>query len=141
MNYIDDASVHLLLTETRLIVRRGQNLFNTFGLDMVEDLYIDKHVINGWFQIVKEMVAPLSYGIFLLLSFIFTVMTLLLFSIYFYEVIQIKLKTQEVARFAAWEFTGYPLHDYDRGRADGFSDAKSAILGDVEVAVQDVIEQ
>lgn len=81
MNYIDDASVHLLLTETRLIVRRGQNLFNTFSLDMVEEFYIDKHVINGWFQTVRNMVAPLSYGIFLLLSFIFTVMTLLLFSI------------------------------------------------------------
>ncbi|HEY5621025.1 MAG TPA: DUF1189 family protein [Pontiella sp.] len=81
MNYIDDASVNLLLTETRLIVRRGGNLFNTFSLEMVEDLYLDKHVINGWFQTVRNMVAPLSYGIFLLLSFIFTVMTLLLFSI------------------------------------------------------------
>jgi len=81
MNYIDDASVYLLLTETRLIVRRGHNLFNTFSLDMVEDLYIDKQVIYGWFQTVRNMVAPLSYGIFLLLSFIFTVMTLLLFSI------------------------------------------------------------
>lgn len=40
---------------------------------------------------------------------------LLLFSFYFWEIIQVKLKLQEAVRFAAWEFTGYPLHDYRSG--------------------------
>jgi hypothetical protein len=57
--------------------------------------------------------------------------TLLLFSIYFYEIIQIKLKTQEVARYAAWEYTGFPLHDYDSGKTNGFGDAKNEITGDI----------
>jgi len=57
--------------------------------------------------------------------------TILLFAMYFYEIIQIKLKTQEVARYAAWEFTGYPLHDYDKDRAQGFGDAKNDIMGDI----------
>lgn len=57
--------------------------------------------------------------------------TLLLFAIYFYEIIQIKLKAQEVARYAAWEFTGFPLHDYDTGHADGFDSAKEAIQDDI----------
>lgn len=57
--------------------------------------------------------------------------TLLLFSIYFYELIQIKLKTQEVARFAAWEFTGYPLHDYKDGKTNQFGSVKGSILDDV----------
>ncbi|MFC1482520.1 hypothetical protein ACFL51_01810 [Myxococcota bacterium] len=53
--------------------------------------------------------------------------TCLLFAMYFYEIIQIKIKNQEVGRFAAWEFTAFPLHDYEKGEAKGFSDAKSEI--------------
>lgn len=58
--------------------------------------------------------------------------TCLLFAMYFYEVIQIKLKAQEVGRYAAWEFTGFPLHDYKEGKTtSGFSDAKTEINSDV----------
>ncbi|NNJ70534.1 MAG: DUF1189 family protein [Kiritimatiellales bacterium] len=81
MNYIDDESVKVLLTETRLIVRRGRHLYNTFNLDMVESLYLDKHAINGWVNTLRNSVAPLSYGIFLMLSYIFAVMVLLFASV------------------------------------------------------------
>jgi hypothetical protein len=58
---------------------------------------------------------------------------------YFYEVIQIKLKVQEVARYAAWEFTGYPLHNYDDGdNAQLFSTAKSAITADIDERYTDL---
>ncbi len=59
--------------------------------------------------------------------------TCLLFAMYFYEVIQVKLKTQEIARFAAWEFTAHPLHDYRTGKTNGFSGAKGEIRADVLV--------
>ncbi|MBW2731811.1 MAG: pilus assembly protein [Deltaproteobacteria bacterium] len=35
---------------------------------------------------------------------------------WFWELLQVKLKVQEAARFAAWEATAYPLHDYKKGR-------------------------
>jgi len=57
--------------------------------------------------------------------------TCLLFSMYFYEVIQIKLKAQEIGRFAAWEFTSFPLHDYKTGKTKGFSAARVDITVDV----------
>lgn len=41
---------------------------------------------------------------------------LILFSFYFWEIIQTKLKLQEMTRYTAWEFTAYPLHDYQRDR-------------------------
>jgi hypothetical protein len=59
--------------------------------------------------------------------------SLLLFSMYFYEIIQVKLKAQEVGRFAAWEFTSFPLHDYDTGKTNGFSAARAEISADVLV--------
>jgi len=76
MNYIDDPSVQVMLTGSKLIIRRGRTLFNKFNLDSVEDLYIDKHVLNGWISSIKGSIAPLSYGIFLMLSYIFAVMAM-----------------------------------------------------------------
>lgn len=59
--------------------------------------------------------------------------TLLLFCIYFYELNFIKIKTQEMARFAAWEMTGFPLHDYGKESQDQyFRDAKSEIESEMD---------
>jgi hypothetical protein len=58
--------------------------------------------------------------------------TLVLFAIYFYEINHIRLKTQEMARYAAWEFTGHPLHDYAEDRQSGkFNAARADVKGDV----------
>lgn len=81
MNYIDDDEVNLLLTESSLIVRRGKNEFNTLDLSQVGDFHINREIANHWIQMAKSAVAPVSYGIFLLLSYTFTVLFLLLASI------------------------------------------------------------
>lgn len=81
MNFIDDDNIMALLTETELIVRRGQNQFNTLDLSQVADFHINKVILNDWLQTTKGAIAPLSYGIFLLLSYIFTVLVLFLLAI------------------------------------------------------------
>ncbi len=81
MNYIDDATTVAMLTDSKLIVRYGPHHFNTFDLSEVENLNIDKHVVNSWLQIAKSTAAPLSYGIFLMLSYIFAVLALLFIAI------------------------------------------------------------
>ncbi|MEA2068540.1 MAG: DUF1189 family protein [Verrucomicrobiota bacterium] len=81
MNYIDNTGVMVLLTESKLIVRRGNNLFNTFDLGGVADLHINKYIINGWLQTARSSIAPLSYGIFLILSYILVVLALLVVAI------------------------------------------------------------
>jgi hypothetical protein len=59
--------------------------------------------------------------------------TLVLFAIYFYEINHVRLKAQEMARYAAWEFTGYPLHDYaDTDPSGQFSSAQSSVQQDVQ---------
>lgn len=45
---------------------------------------------------------------------------LLLYSMYFTDLAKVRLKTQEIARYAAWEMTSYPLSDYDGLDHDGF---------------------
>ena len=78
MNYIDDANVLFLLTEDNLIVRRSTTAFNTFDLAGITDLHINKQIVNGWVKATKSAIAPLSYGLFLMLSYIFAVLVLLL---------------------------------------------------------------
>ncbi|PKN47362.1 MAG: hypothetical protein CVU59_03160 [Deltaproteobacteria bacterium HGW-Deltaproteobacteria-17] len=58
-----------------------------------------------------------------------TMVLIFLFSQFFYEAIQVKLKTQEMARYMAWEFTGRALHDYDDGSFK-YSDVSAEIKTD-----------
>ena len=43
------------------------------------------------------------------------IVMVLLFSVWFGELVTIKLKTQEAARYTAWEVTAYKMHDYSKG--------------------------
>jgi hypothetical protein len=47
---------------------------------------------------------------------------LVLYSMYFTDLAKVRLKTQEIARYAAWEMTSYPLSDYDNSVHDGLFD-------------------
>jgi len=59
--------------------------------------------------------------------------TALLFAIFFYEINHLKMKTQEMSRYAAWEFTGYPLHDYAESKQSSMYDtAEGSVKGDFD---------
>jgi hypothetical protein len=77
MNYIADQEVMALLTTDKLIIRRGANQFNTLDLSEVSDFHVNKEIASQWLLSIKSAIAPLSYGIFLLLSYIFTVLFLI----------------------------------------------------------------
>lgn len=81
MNYIEDENVLALLTATELIIRRGENQFNTLNLSQVSDFHFNKYIANRWIQMTRNSLAPLSYGIFLLLSYIFIVLLMLLIAV------------------------------------------------------------
>ena len=77
MNYIADDNVMALLTSDKLIIRRGPNQFNTLNLSEVADFRLNKEIATEWLQLAKSTIAPLSYGLFLLLSYIFAVLSML----------------------------------------------------------------
>lgn len=81
MNYISDEHVMALLTSSKLIVRRGKNQFNTLDLSQVSEFHLNKQIANQWLQTTRNALAPLSYGLFLLLSYIFAVLAMLLTAI------------------------------------------------------------
>ncbi len=58
---------------------------------------------------------------------------ILLFAIFFYEINHLKIKTQEMARYAAWEFTGFPLHDYgETNQSTYYTQAASEVRSDFD---------
>ena len=77
MNYIADPHVNALLTSDKLIIRRGDNQFNTLDLSEVSDFHINKEIASHWLQTAKTAIAPLSYGILLLLSYVFIVLCMI----------------------------------------------------------------
>lgn len=70
------------------------------------------------------------------------IVVMVLFAGWFYEFIQIKLKAQEAARYVAYEFTAYDLHDYgssSAGSADSkFTTAKTEILREAQARFSDL---
>jgi hypothetical protein len=66
------------------------------------------------------------------------IVTVFLFAQWGWELVQIKLKIQEAARFAAWEATAYPLHDYDKGKADGFSKMRTSVMAETMMRYGDL---
>ncbi len=81
MNYIADDQVMALLTENKLILRRGENQFNTLDLSQISEFHLNKQIANQWIQMTKQSLAPISYGIFLLLSYTFAVLLILLIAV------------------------------------------------------------
>jgi len=45
---------------------------------------------------------------------------MVLYSMYFVDLAKVRLKTQEIARYAVWEMTSYPLSDYEGENHDEF---------------------
>jgi hypothetical protein len=104
MNYIDDDGVMALLTEEELIIRRGKKEFNTLDLAQVSEFHINQEILGQWINTTKHALAPLSYGIFLMLSYIFTVMVLLLMAIFgliLSTLMNASLKYTAIVRLAA----------------------------------------
>lgn len=73
-----------------------------------------------------------------------TLITMLLFSMYFVEFVRAKLKVQEASRFVAWEMTSFALSDYggsggSPGRhAAAFNIAKTEVVADAVARYQDL---
>ena len=55
------------------------------------------------------------------------IVLILLFSVWFSELVTIKLKTQEAARYTAWEVTSYKMHDYGKGPSSVSKMSSSAL--------------
>ncbi|NMB73579.1 MAG: pilus assembly protein [Myxococcales bacterium] len=47
---------------------------------------------------------------------------IIMYAMYFVDLGKVRIKTAEVARYTAWEFTSYPLSNYETGEHEGYFD-------------------
>jgi Flp pilus assembly protein TadG len=63
---------------------------------------------------------------------------LMLYSLYFVDLAKARLKTAEIARYAVWEMTSYPLSDYANKNHDGFfNTAAGQVRDDIRTRYSD----
>ncbi|MCG3172038.1 MAG: hypothetical protein GMKNLPBB_00183 [Myxococcota bacterium] len=66
--------------------------------------------------------------------------SIIMWSHFFYDLVEAKLKTQEMARYAVWEFAGYQLSDHLKTKHnDLYKNASDAIKKDTEDRFKDLI--
>ena len=81
MNYIDDASVMAMLTENKLIVRRSKNTFKTVELSEFGNLHIDQALIAGWLHEFERSIAPITYAVLFVASFLVCALAMLVLAV------------------------------------------------------------
>ena len=65
---------------------------------------------------------------------------LLMWSHFFFDIIQIRMKVLEASRTAMWEFTAYPMTDYDKGTQSDHDAKFDAAKDEIEKDVKDLYE-
>jgi hypothetical protein len=63
---------------------------------------------------------------------------LMLYAAYFYDALQIKLKVQEAARFATFEWANNPLHDYHEGTSSAHRRLQQRARNSIEDGVRKI---
>jgi hypothetical protein len=75
---LDETSAVILLTQNRLVIKKGVSQSQTFDLKGIEHLTIDQKVIDGWIATFNTVFPVIVFPFILLYAFLFLVLQVLL---------------------------------------------------------------
>lgn len=78
---LNDTSAVMLLTETKLIIKKSDRQTQVFSLSEIEDFRLDQDVIHGWLRIVQKWLAVILFPFFVLGSFVYRLVQVLIYGI------------------------------------------------------------
>ena len=81
INSLNDTSAVMLLTETKLIIKKSDRQTQVFALSEIEDFRIDKDAIYGWLRIVQKWLAVIFFPFFVLGSFVYRLVQVMIYGI------------------------------------------------------------
>ena len=81
INSLNDTSAVLLLTETKLIIKKSDSETQVFALSEIEDFRIDQDVIYGWLRIAQKWMAVVFFPFLVLGSFVYRLVQVLIYGI------------------------------------------------------------
>jgi len=81
INSLNDTSAVMLLTETKLIIKKSDRQTQVFALSEIEDFRIDQDVVYGWLRIVQKWLAVVFFPFLVLGSFLYRLVQVLIYGI------------------------------------------------------------
>jgi len=81
INSLNDTSAVMLLTETKLIIKKSDRQTQVFALSEIEDFRLDQDVVYGWLRIVQKWLAVVFFPFFVLGSFVYRLVQVLIYGI------------------------------------------------------------
>ena len=81
INSLNDTNAVMLLTETKLIIKKSDRQIQVFALSEIEDFRLDKDVVYGWLRIVQKWLAVVLFPFLVLGSFVYRLVQVLIYGI------------------------------------------------------------
>jgi len=81
INSLNDTNAVMLLTETKLIIKKSDRETQVFALSEIEDFRIDQDVIYGWLRIAQKWLAVVFFPFLVLGSFLYRLVQVLIYGI------------------------------------------------------------
>ena len=104
----NNPSVPLILTKTKLIMRKNPTETQTYDLAGVQSFYVDRARVEGWLAMARTWFFPAFYSSAVLFSFIFRGIQILIYALIglgFAAILNAKLDYKTLMRLAAIAIT------------------------------------
>jgi hypothetical protein len=105
---LDNSDAKLLLTKSKLIVRKTEKESQTYDLSGVQSFYLDHSKVEGWLALGKTWFIPVLYPLALIFSFIFRAVQILIYAcvgLLFARILKANLDFKTLMRLAAIAIT------------------------------------
>lgn len=78
---LDNTDAKILLTKSKLIVKKNQTQSQTYDISGVQSFYLDHAKVDGWLGLAKTWFIPVLYPVALIFSFIFRAVQILIYAV------------------------------------------------------------
>jgi len=114
INSLNDTNAVMLLTETKLIIKKSAGETQVFTLSEIEDFRIDQDVIYGWLRIAQKWLAVVFFPFLVLGSFVYRLVQVLIYGIIgmlFASILKTDIEFQSLISIAIMAITPVVLLD------------------------------
>ena len=114
INSLNDTSAVMLLTETKLIIKKSDRETQVFALSEIENFRIDQNVIYGWLRIAQKWLAVVLFPFLVLGSFVYRLIQVLIYGIIgmlFASILKTDIEFQSLISIAIMAITPVVLLD------------------------------
>jgi len=105
---LDNSDAKILLTKSKLIVRKSATESQTYDISGVQSFYLDHSKMEGWLALSKTWFIPVLYPLALIFSFIFRAVQILIYAVVgllFARILKANLDYKTLMRLSAIAIT------------------------------------